>query len=72
MKNFLKSLILWYQKMISPLFPPSCRFHPSCSQYGLEALEKYGVKKGLWLLLKRLMRCHPFHKDKTMQCDPVP
>lgn len=62
MKKLLLSLIRFYRRSISPLFPPSCRFVPTCSQYALEAIEKYGVGRGGWLALKRFLRCHPFHK----------
>lgn len=54
------ALIRFYQICISPLLPPTCRYTPSCSQYGLEALRKYGPIKGLWLTFKRIMRCHPW------------
>lgn len=53
--------LLFYQKFISPLKPPTCRFYPTCSQYSIQAVEKYGVVKGLWLTVKRLAKCHPFH-----------
>jgi uncharacterized protein len=62
-------LIKGYQYMISPLFGPSCRFYPSCSQYGIEAIEQYGVIKGMYLSGKRILKCHPFHKGGY---DPVP
>ena len=58
-----------YQRFISPLTPPSCRFTPTCSQYALEALRKYGPFKGSWLALKRLLRCHPWGGRGY---DPVP
>ncbi|MBP5392199.1 MAG: membrane protein insertion efficiency factor YidD [Bacteroidaceae bacterium] len=58
-----------YQRFISPLTPPSCRFTPTCSQYAVEALQKYGPFKGLWLALKRLLRCHPWGGSGY---DPVP
>lgn len=58
-----------YQKFISPALPPSCRFSPSCSQYTLEAVAKYGALKGIWLGLRRLIRCHPFNPGGY---DPVP
>lgn len=54
-------IVKGYQKAISPLFPASCRFYPSCSQYMIEALKKYGFRRGLWLGVKRLVRCHPWH-----------
>ena len=66
MKKLLLALIRIYQKYVSPAFPPRCRFIPTCSQYAVEAIEKYGALKGGWLALKRLSKCHPFHFD------PVP
>ncbi|MGQ9799115.1 MAG: membrane protein insertion efficiency factor YidD [Ignavibacterium sp.] len=62
-------LIKVYQIFISPLFPSSCRYTPTCSQYTLEALKKYGVLKGLWLGIKRISRCHPWGGSGY---DPVP
>ncbi|HEX8394175.1 MAG TPA: membrane protein insertion efficiency factor YidD [Longimicrobium sp.] len=61
--------IRFYQKRISPFTPPSCRFVPSCSHYGLEAMQKYGALRGGWLLVRRLARCHPLCKGGF---DPVP
>jgi hypothetical protein len=61
--------IRFYRKGISPLKPPVCRFVPTCSQYGLEAVERYGAARGGWLLVKRLARCQPFCKGGY---DPVP
>ena len=61
--------ILFYQRCISPLTPPSCRFTPTCSQYAIEALRKYGPFKGSWLALRRLLRCHPWGGSGY---DPVP
>ncbi len=61
MKKILIFLIKGYQKLISPLFPPSCRFTPTCSNYALQAVEKYGFFKGGWLAIKRILKCHPFH-----------
>lgn len=52
-------IIVIYQKLLSPLFPPSCRYTPTCSQYGIEALRKHGLIKGTYLTIKRLMRCRP-------------
>ena len=69
MKKILIALVKFYRKHISPSRPPSCRFNPTCSAYALEALEKYGAAKGTWLTLKRLSKCHPFHKGGY---DPVP
>jgi len=54
-------LIALYRRLISPLLPPACRFHPSCSCYAIESLQKYGVGRGTLLTLRRLAKCHPFH-----------
>jgi len=54
-------MIIFYQKAISPLLPTSCRFYPSCSEYSRQAMEKYGLTKGCWLSLKRILKCHPFY-----------
>ena len=70
MKRALLRLLRFYQASVSPLFPPRCRFVPTCSQYALEAVEKYGAVKGGWLAAKRFSRCHPFHKGGWY--DPVP
>ena len=69
MKTALLLLIRFYRAAISPLFPPSCRYVPTCSQYAMEAIGKYGAAKGGWLARKRSLRCHPFHKGGY---DPVP
>lgn len=70
MKKPLLFLIRFYQKHISPAFPPRCRFCPTCSQYALEAISKYGAWKGGYLAVRRLLRCHPFYKGDWY--DPVP
>ena len=70
MKKVFLALIRFYQRYISPVKPPCCRFSPTCSQYAYEAITKYGALKGGWLALKRLMRCHPFYKGDSY--DPVP
>ena len=70
MKRLLLWLISFYRRYISPLTPASCRFIPTCSAYAQEAITKYGALKGGWLSLKRLLRCHPFHKGDIF--DPVP
>jgi putative membrane protein insertion efficiency factor len=62
-------LVRGYQRFVSPALPPSCRFTPSCSQYTLEAVARYGLLKGSWLGFRRLLRCHPFHPGGY---DPVP
>ena len=72
MKKLLIALIRFYQRHISPARPPCCRFIPTCSQYALEAIQKYGALKGGWLALRRLLRCHPFHLRKQNIYDPVP
>ncbi|GKV55909.1 putative membrane protein insertion efficiency factor [Sporosarcina sp. NCCP-2222] len=69
MKYILMSLIKIYQKIISPLTPPTCRFYPTCSHYGIEAIEKHGALKGTWLAIRRISKCHPFHEGGF---DPVP
>ena len=72
MKWLLLKLIRSYQRNISPLRPPCCRFIPTCSAYALEAVEKYGALKGGWLALRRILRCHPFHRRRSIPYDPVP
>ena len=72
MKKILIALVKFYRKYISPMKPPCCRYIPTCSQYALEALEKYGAAKGGWLAFKRIMRCHPFHTGVHEFYDPVP
>lgn len=62
-------LIKFYRNFISPLKQPCCRFQPTCSQYALEAFEKYGFLKGMYLAVRRVLKCHPFHKGGY---DPVP
>ncbi|EUJ42066.1 membrane protein insertion efficiency factor YidD [Brochothrix campestris] len=61
MKHIFLFLIKGYRKLISPLFPPSCRFYPTCSTYGLEAVQKFGAIKGGYLALKRIIKCQPLH-----------
>lgn len=70
MKTVLMAAVCFYRKFISPLKRSCCRFYPTCSQYALEALEKYGALKGSWLALCRILRCHPFNKGDYY--DPVP
>jgi uncharacterized protein len=69
MKTIALAIIRFYQKLISPLLPPSCRFTPTCSHYSYEAIQKHGFIKGSWLAVKRIGRCHPFNPGGY---DPVP
>lgn len=69
MKKWLLLLVRGYQRFVSPLTPPRCRFQPTCSHYAMDALEKHGALKGTWLTLKRLGKCHPLHPGGW---DPVP
>jgi putative membrane protein insertion efficiency factor len=69
MKLILKAFIVFYQKFISPLKLPSCRYYPTCSSYALQAIDKYGALKGLFLSIKRLLRCNPMFKGGY---DPLP
>jgi uncharacterized protein len=73
MKSLLAKPLIWlvrgYQLLISPFVPPSCRFHPTCSHYAIEALRKHGALKGAWLAVRRIVRCHPWHPGGH---DPVP
>jgi uncharacterized protein len=68
-RQLLATLIRGYQRFLSPALPPSCRFHPSCSQYALDAVTRHGALKGTWLAARRLARCHPFNPGGF---DPVP
>lgn len=61
--------VILYRKLLSPLFPPTCRFYPTCSAYTLEALDRYGPLKGLYLSLKRILKCNPYHPGGY---DPLP
>lgn len=69
----MKLLFIWliklYRIFISPLFPPSCRFQPTCSTYAIQAIERFGIWRGGSLTIRRILRCHPFHPGGY---DPVP
>ena len=70
MKKFLLVCIQFYRRCISPHFPPCCIYRPTCSEYAVQAIQKYGALKGGWMALKRICRCHPF--SKRDRYDPVP
>lgn len=72
MKRLVLRAIRFYRDSISPARPPCCRFIPTCSAYALEAVEKYGARRGGWLALKRVLKCQPFHRQKSIVYDPVP
>ncbi len=69
MTRVLVALVKGYQLALSPFFGQQCRFTPTCSQYAIEALQLHGSIKGLWLTVKRVLRCHPWHAGGQ---DPVP
>jgi putative membrane protein insertion efficiency factor len=69
MKRFILLLIRSYKKYISPLLGNHCRFHPTCSEYTYEAIQKHGLLRGILIGTKRLLKCHPFHPGGV---DPVP
>lgn len=68
-RSIFVGTIRFYQRFISPLTPPSCRFHPTCSEYTRQAIVRHGVVKGIWLGIRRILKCHPFHPGGF---DPVP
>lgn len=69
MKHILLTLIRFYQRAISPYLPSCCRYSPTCSEYAIQAIRKYGALKGGWMAFLRILRCNPFHKGGY---DPVP
>ncbi len=69
MASILLLALRVYKRVISPLLPSACRFHPTCSEYMMQAIQTHGASRGLWMGLKRLSRCHPFHAGGL---DPVP
>ncbi len=68
-KKGMLVMLRFYKREISPALPPCCRYTPTCSEYAMQAVEKYGAAKGGWLAAKRILRCHPFHEGGY---DPVP
>lgn len=68
-KKSMLVMLRFYKREISPMLPPCCRYTPTCSEYAMQAVEKYGAAKGGWLAAKRVLRCHPFHEGGY---DPVP
>ena len=69
MRRLAAFLITLYQRLVSPLFPPSCRFYPTCSQYAKEAILRHGLPRGSYLAARRILRCHPLNPGGY---DPVP
>ena len=69
MRNLLLNAIILYRKFISPLTPPSCRFQPTCSEYGYEAISRFGIIQGSVLVFRRVLKCHPFNPGGY---DPIP
>ena len=68
MRTVVIAILRCYKRLVSPLLPSSCRFYPTCSEYMMEAVSKYGAWRGVWLGMRRLLRCHPFHQGGF---DPV-
>ncbi|MEQ8766912.1 MAG: membrane protein insertion efficiency factor YidD [Planctomycetota bacterium] len=64
-------LVRFYRRVLSPLKPPSCRFHPTCSAYALEAIQRHGPWRGTWMALRRLLKCHPYHPGGYDPVDEV-
>ena len=68
-KRIALLMVRFYQRIISPILPKSCRFYPTCSEYTYQAIEKYGLAKGMYLAIRRILKCHPFHSGGS---DPLP
>ena len=60
-QKLVLAFIIFYQRFVSPLNAPTCRFYPSCSEYAVQAIKRYGPWRGLWFSLRRILKCHPFH-----------
>ncbi|MEW6427983.1 MAG: membrane protein insertion efficiency factor YidD [Thermodesulfobacteriota bacterium] len=71
MKTILLALVRGYQLLLSPVLPPVCRFTPTCSHYAIEAINRHGAWHGSWLALKRVLRCHPFHRGGFDPVEPI-
>lgn len=69
MKRFVVFLLKGYKRFVSPALPPSCRYYPTCSEYAMQAVERFGALKGSYLAVRRVLRCNPYHKGGL---DPVP
>lgn len=68
MRRVVIATLVFYKRFLSPLLPSACRYRPTCSEYMLDAVDKYGVCRGVWMGTRRLLRCHPFHQGGF---DPV-
>lgn len=69
MRSMILAVLRGYRYVISPMLGPRCRFYPSCSEYAIEAIERHGAGTGVWLSVKRVSKCHPWHEGGV---DPVP
>ena len=65
-------MLRFYKREISPMLPPCCRYTPTCSEYAMQAVEKYGAWKGGLLAVRRVLKCQPFHRQESIEYDPVP
>ena len=68
MQRLVAGALRWYKLILSPVLPPACRFYPTCSEYMMQAVEKHGALRGVWMGLQRLAKCHPLHAGGV---DPV-
>ncbi len=72
MKRVLLAVVRFYRRRISPVTKPCCRFIPTCSEYAMIAIDRYGARKGSVMAARRILRCHPFHRGEHEFYDPVP